>query len=97
MGKLSKEEDDQLKALQAKLEAPDEDDDDQDDDQDDDGGIIVLRGGRADRFLDSLLGPSKTKKKATGRDSAGSPAKTEGDDDRDEDEPEPPKPHRFFR
>lgn len=106
MAKMSKEQADQLAELERLRDAPDEADDDQGDD--DDGHVIVLRGSRADAFLSSLLGPTKTAKpaktvppKKTAASSAGQPpASTEGDDATDDgagDDAPPPKSNRYFR
>ena len=108
MAKLSKEEADQLAALRAKEEAPDEEEDDGPGD-DDGGHVIVLRGSRADSFLESLLGPAPKR----GRNAARQPAKTQrdqkgaaggtgddddqADDDAGEQDAPPPKANRYFR
>jgi hypothetical protein len=104
MAKLSKEEADQLAALRAKEEAPDEPA--EGDDGDDDGHVILLRGARADSFLAALLGPAKPAKKAAAKPATGTPAsgKPEGDaaaegdgDDQGEGETPPKPPNRYFR
>lgn len=109
MAKLTKEEQEQLAALRAKEEAPDDDDDDG---QGDDGHVIVLRGSRADSFLESLLGPSKPARKAPPagngkRPPAGTKSKPgpadddQGDDDQgdgeEQDDTPPPRANRYFR
>jgi hypothetical protein len=97
MAKLSKDEADQLAALRAKEEAPDEPEGDDDDGQGDDGHVIVLRGSRADSFLEQLLGPAKPAKKAA-------PAKGKPAGDGDEgagaegnDDAAPPRVNRYFK
>lgn len=108
MAKLSKEEADQLAALRAKEEAPDEPEDDGD--GGDDGHVIVLRGSRADAFLNSLLGPSKpprgnaasgpatAKSKKSAPASAAEQAETDEDDQAEaEDAPPPQRGNRYFR
>lgn len=98
MGKLSKEEAEQLAALRAKEEAPDEEADDAGDDE---GHVIVLRGPRADSFLESLMGPVKSTRKAavkvtkpaTGEKAPADDAEDQG---AGEDAP-PPKPNRYFK
>jgi len=105
MAKLSDEEAQQLAALRAKEEAPDEPEGDDQGDGDDDGHVIVLRGTRADAFLQSLIGPSKPAKKAAAR-KPGKPAtgdqgdgdQGDGDDDQgDGDDAPPPRVNRFFK
>jgi hypothetical protein len=98
MGKLSKEEADQLAALRAKEEAPDEEPDDAGDDE---GHVIVLRGPRADSFLESLLGPTKPARKATvkvTKPATGEEAPADDTEDQGagEDAP-PPKANRYFK
>lgn len=57
---LTKEQADQLAELERLRDAPEPE---QDDDGPDDGGhVIVLRGSRADSFLESLLGPAPAKR-----------------------------------
>jgi hypothetical protein len=104
MAKLSDEEAQQLAALRAKEEAPDEPEGDEQGDGDD-GHVIVLRGTRADAFLQSLIGPAKPAKKAAAR-KPGKPAtgdqgdgdQGDGDDDQgDGDDAPPPRVNRFFK
>lgn len=101
MAKLSKEEADQLAALRAKEEAPDEEPDD-DDAGPGDGEVIMLRGKHADSFLATLLGPAKPAKKAapakaTAGAGAGAGEGETGEGETGEGEP-PPKPaNRYFR
>lgn len=99
MGKLSKEEADQLAALRAKEEAPDEEPDDTGDDE---GHVIVLRGPRADSFLESLLGPSKPVKKAAPaaakpKPAEGAPAEGEPAEGEPAEDAPPPKANRYFK
>lgn len=106
MAKLSDEEKAQLDALRAKEEAPEEEPEGQGD-GDDGGHVVVLRGKRADTFLESLIGPAPAKKaapkKAAPANPKGQPASTEGDGAPEEDgdgaaEEETPKPpNRYFR
>lgn len=100
MGKMTKEQAEQLAELERLRDAPDEDDDD--DQGDDDGGVILLRGRRADTFLESLLGPSKPRKSAPAGKAKDKPADDDAPDDDDADaekqeEQKPPQGHRYFR
>jgi hypothetical protein len=101
MAKLTKEEEDQLAALAAKRDAPDDDDGDQGDGDDADGHVFVLSGSRADRFLESIIGTPKPKKAAPGKPPAGDgktpPADTDGDETPPADEPPPKRAPRYFR
>lgn len=104
MAKLTDEEAQQLAALRAKEEAPD---DPPDDDQGDghDGHVIVLQGARADSFLASLLGPAKPAKKAAPRkvakagsaDGDGDQGDGDGDGDQGDGDQQPPRVNRFFK
>lgn len=106
MGKLSKEQADQLAELERLRDEPDDDPDD-----DDDGGVIVLRGSRADTFLDSLLSAGKKRKRTPaagegegqgqgeGQGEGEGDGQGEGDGDGDAGKPgdKLPKGHRYFR
>ena len=99
MAKLSQEQLDQLAELERLRDAPEEPDDDGQ--GDDDGGIIVLRGSRADTFMQSLLGPAKKATPAK-KAAAGAPADPDADPDADPEgtpdpDPDPPKSNRYFR
>lgn len=98
MGSLSKDEQAQLEALKAKLEAPDTDTDDDGDDDGDDG-VMVIRGKRADELIGRLFGPKRhPKKKATADDDGDDGTGDDGTGDDDDAQDDAPKPtHRFFR
>lgn len=107
---LTKEQLAQLAELERLRDEPDPEPND--DDTGDDGHVIVLRGSRADSFLESLLGPAKPPRKAASAGNARSrPAKAQGkgagavdDEDQGDDDPEggapdpePPRSNRYFR
>jgi len=77
-------------------------DDDEDDDDEEDGGIAVLTGKQADRFIERMFGdgggapqPKRKTKTKTGK---AAPVPDEEDDDEPDEDPEPAnRGHRFFR
>jgi hypothetical protein len=104
--KLSKEQAEQLAELERLRDEPDEPDEPQGDG--DDGHVIVLRGTRADAFLERLMGPAPAPagkppvKKTPPGNRKSAPAGTQGDPEGEpegdpEGDPEPERKHRYFR